>query len=226
MGRLDQGAQPPRYDAHADWYERYQQGAASGHTKRTAEALSAALGPGAGICLDVGCGTGVHAPRLRSLGWQVVGVDLSHAQLRHAVGRLPVAVADAAALPVRTASVDAISASLIHTDVDDWAAVVQEAARVLHPGGSFAYVVVHPCFVSPFAERMDEKLLLHPGYAESGLRFAGPGIGSGIRPKVGVWHRPLASVLNGVTATGLRIVSVQELGASAHPDLLVIHARR
>ena len=225
MSRAAQDGTEPRYDAYADWYEEYLHSAASRHTQRTSAALTAALGSGSGVCLDVGCGTGVHAASLRSLGWRVVGVDLSLGQLRHAVERLPVAVANAARLPVRTGAVDAVTASLIHTDVDDWDAVLQETARVLRPGGRSAYVGVHPCFVGPFAELVGDVLRLHEGYSTNGLRFDGPGIGSGIRPKVGVWHRPLASVLNAVTGAGLRVARVQELGAGAYPDLLVIEAR-
>jgi predicted TPR repeat methyltransferase len=45
-------------------------------------ALARLLGPGAGRCLDLGCGTGVAVPVLDGLGWRVVGVDLSRDQLR------------------------------------------------------------------------------------------------------------------------------------------------
>jgi SAM-dependent methyltransferase len=215
----------PRYDAHATWYEEYLQGAAQEHTARTSAALSSALGCGTGVCLDVGCGTGVHAAALHGQGWRVVGVDLSQAQLRYALARLPVAAADASSLPFRTAAVDAVAASLIHTDVSDWEAVLREVARVLRPGGKFAYVGVHPCFVGPFAERSEHALVLHPGYTKPGLMFDGPGIGKGIRPRVGVWHRTLTGVLNAVTAAGLTVDSVQELDpGGGFPDLLVVQA--
>jgi hypothetical protein len=104
---------------------------------------------------------------------------------------------------------------------------MREVARVLQPGGKFAYVGVHPCFVGPFAERTEQSLMLHPGYTEPGLRFHGPGIGNGIRPRVGVWHRTLASVLNAVTGAGLIVGSVQELDSGGgFPDLLVVQASR
>jgi hypothetical protein len=32
-------------------------------------ALDALLGPGRAICLEIGCGTGTHASRLRGLSW-------------------------------------------------------------------------------------------------------------------------------------------------------------
>jgi ubiquinone/menaquinone biosynthesis C-methylase UbiE len=160
------------YDAHADWYDAYVTGAASRHTARTTAALCAAVGPVAGVCLDVGCGTGVHAAGLRSIGRDVVGVDLSLGQLRHARGRLPVAVADATRLPAATSSVDLVVATLVHTDVVDWVAAVREVARVLRSGGRFVSVGVHPCFVGPFAEVVDDQVLIHPGYDDGDLTFA------------------------------------------------------
>lgn len=79
-----------------------------------------------------------------------------------------------------TPAVEAAAATLIHTDVTDWAEVVGEAARVLSRGGRFAYVGVHPCFVGPFAKRWEGEMHLHRGYQERGLTYTGPGMGEGI----------------------------------------------
>jgi len=57
------------------------------------------LGPGRGPCLELGCGTGAHAERIRRLGRTPLGVDLSAGMLRHAAARLPVVLGDATALP-------------------------------------------------------------------------------------------------------------------------------
>src|SRR5689334_17257198 len=143
------------YDEFADWYADYVRGAAAPFGARVAALVRRLLGTGAGTCLDVGCGTGAHAPVLRELGWTPVGVDLSTGQLRHAVAHLPVVAGDAAALPVATARVPAAVSLLVHTDVPDYAAVVAEVARVLRPGGRFVHVGVHPCFTGAFADRSD-----------------------------------------------------------------------
>ena len=212
------------YDAHADWYDAYVTGDARRHTERTTAALCTTVGPGAGVCLDVGCGTGVHAAGLRSIGWDAVGVDLSLGQLRHARGRLPVAVADAARLHVLTSSVDLVVATLVHTDVPDWAATVLEVARVLRPGGRFVSVGVHPCFVGPFAEDVDGQVRIHPGYHDVELTFEGPGLGGGIRPRVGVRHVPLAALVNAVLQSGLTLTRIEEPADGPTPDLLVLDA--
>lgn len=67
------------YDLHAHWYEDYLHGSAGEHTARVASLLVSLLGRGSGMCLDVCCGTGVHAPALSALGWRPVGVEVSAA---------------------------------------------------------------------------------------------------------------------------------------------------
>lgn len=70
------------YDEIADWYEteflaRPRAGTGDGHPLGLDVLLDDLLGEGSGTCLEIGCGTGVHADRLRALGWTPVGVDLS-----------------------------------------------------------------------------------------------------------------------------------------------------
>lgn len=218
------------YDEHADWYAAYLAGAAAQHTRRTTVTAARLLGNGPGRCVDVGCGTGVRAGAVGEQGWRLVGVDLSLGQLRHARSHLPVVAGDGAALPFRSASADAVLATLIHTDVPDWAGVVAEVGRILRRGGSFVYVGVHPCFVGPFAERSAELVVVHPGYRSGAPTFGGPGMGTGIRPRVGVRHRTVADLLNPLPAAGLVLEVVEEAGDDAGPsdtpDLLGFRARR
>jgi SAM-dependent methyltransferase len=182
------------------------------------------LGPGSGTCLDVCCGTGAHAAALAALGWTPVGVDLSAAQLRHAVRRLPVAVADATALPVAGAAVPAAACVLASTDLPDYAAAVREIARVLAPGGRFLHVGVHPCFVGAFADRSARsEVVVDERYADRSRSFEAWSP-DGVRARVGAWHLPLADLLNAVTAAGLRLAQVAESGAGGVPDLLGVLA--
>lgn len=91
-----------------------------------------------GIVLEIGIGTGVVSLGLRKRGRTVVGVDLSAPMLARAVARLGSSVArgDALRLPVRTAGVHhAVAVWVIH-DVADPEGLLQEAARVIQPGGT------------------------------------------------------------------------------------------
>ncbi|MEU2666783.1 methyltransferase domain-containing protein [Micromonospora sp. NPDC007220] len=214
------------YDAHADWYEAFATDTSSDYMTRVRGQLRDLLGAGPGRCLDLCCGTGLQAAELRRLGWQPFGVDLSGGQLRHARPRLPVARADAAALPVADASVPAVACVLAHTDVPDYAAVIAEAARVLAPGGRFVHVGVHPCFVGAFADRSDPaRIVIDGGYAdrERSFRAWSP---QGVRVRVGAWHVPMAGLLNAVTDAGLTLVRTTEAGSGRVPDLFAFLATR
>ncbi|WP_275295245.1 class I SAM-dependent methyltransferase [Amycolatopsis sp. La24] len=100
------------YDEIADWYE--EEFLRAQPVNPGASALRDLLGEGSGVCLEIGCGTGVHADLVRELGWTPLGVDLSSGMLRHARARQPTAQADAARLPIRDRSVDAVVSVLVH----------------------------------------------------------------------------------------------------------------
>jgi SAM-dependent methyltransferase len=210
----------PAYDAYADWYETYMSADGVGdYVRRVHTTLGDLLGPGAGTCLDVCCGTGAHASVLAELGWSPVGVDLSRGQLRHAVRRLPVVAADATALPLADDRMAAAVCVLASTDVPDYAAVLKETARVLAPGGRFVHLGVHPCFVGAFADRRDgETVVVDERYAERARTFDSFNQ-AGVRARVGAWHVPLADLLNAAVDAGLRLERTVEAGAGAVPEL-------
>lgn len=207
------------YDAHADWYNDFMSAAAGEYIQRVHATIGDLLGSGEGMCLDVCCGTGAHAPALAGLGWTPVGGDLSSGQLRHALQRLPVAVADAAALPFADNSMPAAACVLASTDVPDYAAVIREIARVLRPGGRFVHLGVHPCFIGAFADWSDQsRIVVDQRYADRSytLDTWNP---AAVRARVGGWHIPLADLLNATMAAGLRLVRTVEAGSDAVPDL-------
>jgi SAM-dependent methyltransferase len=213
------------YDRIADWYADYVTVDAAGYTARAGSALRRVLGTGTGTCWDLACGTGAYADTIRELGWTPVGTDVSRGQLRHAAGRLPVVVGDVTRAPIGSASVPAVSSVNCHTDIDDYRAACRTAARVLEPGGRFAHVGLHPCFIGAFADWTDrERVIIRPGYWNRERSFDA-WCPTGVRARVGAVHLPLSELLGAVIDAGMVIDEVLEFGEPV-PDILAIRAHR
>jgi ubiquinone/menaquinone biosynthesis C-methylase UbiE len=105
----------------------------------------AAAGPAPHDVLDVGCGTGrlLEAAARRWDQVQFTGVDASKAMIVEAQRkhdgdvRFAFKQADAAALPLESASFDAALSTMSFHHWGDQAAGIREVGRVLRPGGLF-----------------------------------------------------------------------------------------
>jgi ubiquinone/menaquinone biosynthesis C-methylase UbiE len=215
------------YDAIADLYAA-RVAEPSEYNDRVHDMLGTLLGPGNGlVCLDICCGTGARAPVLRRLGWRPVGVDISAGQLRHGRRQMPVARADATALPIGDGTTPAAVCVLAHTDMPDYAAVVREAGRVLKTGGIFVHIGVHPSFVGPFADRRDPANVRDDaGYRQRHGRFETT-TPQGVRMRAGAWHTPLSGLLHAALDAGLTLTRIVEDGPpDTVPDLLGFSARK
>ncbi|QBX56875.1 class I SAM-dependent methyltransferase [Nocardioides seonyuensis] len=120
-----------------------------GHTEDTLGVLGEVVGRDV---LEVGSGAGQCSRRVRMHGGRAIGLDLSHRQLQHSSrldGETGVAVPSvrgtATHLPFSDASFDIVFSSFgalqFVRDIDD---AVGEVARVLRPGGRFAFSITHP----------------------------------------------------------------------------------
>jgi SAM-dependent methyltransferase len=95
---------------------------------------------------DVGCGNGAYVAELARRGHTgpVLGVDLSAGMLRAARRRVPgarLAVADAAAVPVRDNTADLALAMHMLYHVPEPPAAVRELRRITRPGGQVLVVL-------------------------------------------------------------------------------------
>ncbi|MEU3890459.1 class I SAM-dependent methyltransferase [Streptomyces sp. NPDC029041] len=133
--------------------------------------------------LDAGCGTGRALPPLRAAvgaAGMVLGADLTPAMLREAVragrdrdGQL--LLADVAALPLRSRSLDAVFGAGLISHLGSPAEDLRELARVVRPGGVLA--LFHPIGRAALAARHGRPLTPDDLRAEPNLRplLAGSG---------------------------------------------------
>lgn len=112
-----------------------------------------ALTPGQ-LCLDIGCGEGRHSLAAYAFeGVYALGLDLStqdlatassrivDMQAHYPKGEIGFGVGDATRLPIADERVDVVIASEILEHIPDYLQVLQEAMRVLKPGGQLCISV-------------------------------------------------------------------------------------
>jgi len=122
------------YDRH--WLNRYLFEPSHAAMLRQLEAT------GAGVALDIACGTGELAMRLARRGWRVVGLDLCLSMLQCARSKLNgtahairLAVADSERLPFPAGTFDAVTCANAFHHFPNQQRAVREMRRVLRPGG-------------------------------------------------------------------------------------------
>lgn len=207
-----------KYDAFADQYHELttKRGVAETSVRYIIDQLEAqAAIAGKTIC-DIGCGQGELSSRLSAMGAIVTGVDESEGQLRYAMEKsagvtwLRDDAMQLSKLP--DASFDAVVSSLMLMDVPDHTAVFASAWRVLKAGGIMIWVVMHPCFQSPFSYPLEDGSRRVFQYAPQYWKSHGTGT---IRSTLGAYHRPLSAYLNDFQAAGFSFIRMDEPGADA-----------
>jgi SAM-dependent methyltransferase len=126
--------------------------------------------------LEIGSGTGVHARLLAEAGANLTAIDLTPTAVELTRRRLEltgleadVREADAEQLPFPDGSFDFVwSWGVIHHS-HDTDRVIAEVARVLRPGGRFAFMVYHRSSITFWV-----NYVLFRGVLQGGLRREGP----------------------------------------------------
>lgn len=165
--------------------------------------------------LEVGCGSAPCARWLVGHGAEVVALDLSAGMLRHALlgaertgVAVPLVQAHAGALPFADASFDlACSAFGAVVFVTDSAAVMAEVARVLRPGGRWAFSVTHPMRWSFPDDAGPAGLTVQRSYFDRSSYVEDDADG---RPTYVEQHRTMGDRVREIVAAGLRLVDVVE----------------
>lgn len=142
------------------------------------------------LIADICCGYCRHSMRLVERGYRVIGLDLSEMMLACAGGisaqegfvSVPVVRGDAAKLPFANASVDVVL-NLFNSfgyflDEGSNLAVIQEAARVLKPGGRFLldtrnrqYQIIYAPHYQPYRTADGRDLILRCTYDRPNRRL-------------------------------------------------------
>jgi len=172
--------------------------------------------PVSGRMLDLGCGPGAAAARIRAgrPDLDIVGLDRDAALLGLAQSRLRVLQADAEELPFPSSSFDAVHVRLLLRHMARPAAVLAEVHRVLRPGGRLI-----------LGDSDDGALVLHPFPDEIARALAAKHESArrrGADPFIG---RRLAALVHaaGFTALTVRTEAIDSgaLGRSTFADVVL-----
>lgn len=179
-------------------------------------------------CLDLGCGEGHNTRLLSDRGADVVALDISEVFVRAANdaddGRgIRYLVGDGAVLPFASDAFDVVTAFMSLMDVADPEGTLHEIARVLRPGGTVQFSVLHPVMTTPtrrwvFDEAGRRETLAIGDYFGGGTATETWTFGSAPadlqakhRPfEITYARRTVSGWLNAVLAAGLFITHVVE----------------
>jgi ubiquinone/menaquinone biosynthesis C-methylase UbiE len=165
------------------------------HCARMAEELPA----GARRILDLGCGPGGSTAQLPA---GAIGGDRALAMLRRARRRtqVPLVSLDAAALPLRDGSLDAVTFHSVLYLLPDQAGSLRETARVLRPGGRA--VLLEPQAGGRATVLGLARALRSPRWAVTAAFWRGMS---------GLYGRPTAqSLWKALEDAGLRVLRIEE----------------
>lgn len=207
----------PVWDEHADWWQReFTDGVDPEYVEQI---IPLALEYVAGYprVLDVGTGEGQLA---RAIAAEhdavVVGLDPTASQIDVAQdrgGAVRYALSGSEALPVASASFDAVVVCLVFEHVDALSDSLAEVARVLAPGGRFVFFLNHPLLQTPDSGMIIDHMIEPP---ETYWRI-GPYLPEAVTVeevqkdvKVRFVHRPLSRYINGLLDAGLHLERMLE----------------
>ncbi len=236
-----------RWERHAAWWQEHFTGGVDPEYTEQILPLAVRALRGCARVLEVGAGEGQVARAVHAAGdVRVVGIDPTEGQIGEAARRAggPTYVrAGAAGLPFPDGAFDGVVACLVFEHVDDLDAGIAEIARVLAPGGRFAFFLNHPLLQTPGSGWIDDQILDPPEqYWRVGPYLTEQATIESVEKGVQIRfvHRPLSRYVNAMADHGLLVAHMEEpapppgflarapeyLEAATIPRLLLLEARK
>ena len=235
------------WETHSGWWQDGFTDGADPEYEEQILPLAADLLAGYARVLDVGTGEGQVA-RLAVAGGAslVVGVVPTANQVAEAArrgGGPHYARSGADALPFASGSFDAVVACLVFEHIESVDAAIGEVARVLRPGGRFAFFLNHPLLQTPGSGWIDDQVLDPPEqYWRIGPYLVEDNSVEEVEKDVFIpfIHRPMSRYVNAMAEAGLTLRRMLEPApppgflaraseyaeAASIPRLLVLVAER
>lgn len=221
------------WDQHANWWTKtFSDGADIEYAQEILPLISSAF-IGRRRVLDVGCGEGQISRAIAATSdlIEVVGIDISGAQLGNAREKSPTSITyiqgAGEEIPFGDAGFDGVICCLAIEHCADVDRVLHEISRVLAPGGIFLLLINHPLYQGSGSGFVDDQILgehywrVGPYLNES---VAFEEVDNGITLPFA--HRPLSRYLNPLAENDVLLVRMFEppplaafLAGSIDPEL-------
>ena len=175
--------------------------------------LAAAAALGTRYAVDVGCGEGRFCRQLQALGMQTIGIDPTAALVDEARRRDPggdYRVGRAEALDLAGTSVELVVFYLSLIDIDDYRAAIDEAWRVLAPGGTVLIANLQPFNTASTTQGWtrepdgSRRFCIDHYFHERAEWIAWRGI------RIRNWHRPLSGYMGALLGRGFLLREFSE----------------
>jgi SAM-dependent methyltransferase len=232
---LDEAAVAAAWDRNAEfWTQDVRSGFDLYRELYTLPAFLSFMPPIAGKrVIDLGCGEGSNTRRFARLGGSMTGLDLSPEMIRRArqeENKEPLGIAYeigsfAELSPFAEEEFDCALSTMALMDGPDLPAALRATSRVLKPGGTLCFSILHPCFITPAVQWLTDEAGAHLGlrvgrYFERApfveyWRFRrrlerGESQACGEPFEVPRFPRTLSDYINAVVDAGFRIMRVEE----------------
>lgn len=198
------------WEAHAGWWQDGFTDGADPEYEEQILPLAANLLAGYDRILDVGTGEGQVARLVAAQGSSLVaGIDPTANQVAVATerGGGPVyARSGADALPFADGAFDAVVACLVFEHIEAVDEAIDEVARVLRPGGRFAFFLNHPLLQTPNSGWIDDHMVDPPEqYWRIGPYLIEDNSVEEVEKDVFIpfIHRPMSRYVNAMAESGL-----------------------